>query len=214
METSQLHEPKPGEKIPIARIQPHPLNPRERERIQRRNYMRKWRKENPEKARERYHRYYLEHRDEVKKRNHLYYLKHRTEFLTRARKQKEKEAGLRMEVLVHYSGYPPNCQCCHEPREQFLTIDHINGGGNDERRQYSNQSIYVLLKRWGFPTGYRVLCMNCNFALARCGFCPHQKENMRAVVPYAPDLGVSPLMNEAPARTRTNAHLKDENQRR
>lgn len=33
--------------------------------------------------------------------------------------------------------------------------------------------IYRWLKQQGFPTGFRVLCMNCNFSYGLHGYCPH-----------------------------------------
>ena len=37
--------------------------------------------------------------------------------------------------------------------------------------------FYAWLMKRGWPKdGYRLLCMNCNFSLGRCGYCPHQRE--------------------------------------
>lgn len=47
-----------------------------------------------------------------------------------------------------------------------LTIDHINGGGTKEREKNkipSGQAFYTWLKKNGYPDGYQVLCMNCQF---------------------------------------------------
>lgn len=80
-------------------------------------------------------------------------------------------------MLVHYSnGVPPLCECCGEDAVEFLSIDHIDGGGSKHRAQIkgSYSSIYLWLKKKGFPEGYRVLCMNCNTALGFYGYCPHQ----------------------------------------
>jgi len=35
--------------------------------------------------------------------------------------------------------------------------------------------IYEYLKSNNYPLGYRVLCMNCNFAIGVYGYCPHCK---------------------------------------
>jgi len=88
---------------------------------------------------------------------------------------------IRMEALIRYGGNPPVCVCCGEMHIEFLCIDHINGGGNDHRRAIGNQvgtSFFRWLKRNGYPSGFRVLCDNCNMALARHGFCPHEIEKV------------------------------------
>lgn len=33
--------------------------------------------------------------------------------------------------------------------------------------------MYRWLRNHGYPLGFRVLCMNCNFALGKFGYCPH-----------------------------------------
>jgi hypothetical protein len=63
--------------------------------------------------------------------------------------------------------------CCGESHYEFLTIDHVNGDGADHRRETNNEDIYRWLERNNFPPGFRVLCMNCNFALGYHGYCPH-----------------------------------------
>ncbi len=72
--------------------------------------------------------------------------------------------NLKLFVLVHYSGDPPKCACCGESHFEFLTIDHINGGGNQHMK--SLRKIGTNLYRWlvnnDFPEGYQVLCWNCN----------------------------------------------------
>ena len=41
--------------------------------------------------------------------------------------------------------------------------------------QTLNLMLFQYLKRNNYPPGYRVLCMNCNFAMGHFGYCPHQK---------------------------------------
>lgn len=73
------------------------------------------------------------------------------------------------------------CSCCKEKHLEFLTIDHIAGGGTVHRRELAakgfgwGNSMYRWLKAEGYPSGYRVLCMNCNFAHGKFGYCPHKK---------------------------------------
>jgi hypothetical protein len=86
---------------------------------------------------------------------------------------------LRLEVLKHYSGSPPKCSCCGEPRIEFLAMDHENDDGGEHRREIKaagSRTIYSWLKKHGYPTGFRVLCHNCNLARGFYGYCPHEKE--------------------------------------
>ena len=64
------------------------------------------------------------------------------------------------------------CACCGEARMGFLTVDHINGGGNAHKREIGSK-LYSLLRKSGFPSGYRILCFNCNIASGLYGRCPH-----------------------------------------
>lgn len=122
-----------------------------------------------------------EYREKVKKRaveynrNHpdkrrAYYLAHRNRLIERAKGNSRKR---RMEVLIHYSGDPPICNCCGETSVEFLTIDHINGGGCKHRERIGS-GLYSWLKNSGFPGGFRVLCYNCNQSLGHYGYCPHK----------------------------------------
>lgn len=79
----------------------------------------------------------------------------------------------RMRVFDVYGG--AKCACCGEDHYEFLTIDHIDGNGAEHRRQLgTKRDIYTWLKKNSFPPGFRVLCMNCNFALGYHGYCPHR----------------------------------------
>lgn len=77
-------------------------------------------------------------------------------------------------VLQHYSGGKMKCDCCDESLIEFLTIDHIDGGGTKHRVKVGHGNMYRWLIRNKFPDGYRVLCMNCNFSYGKYGYCPHK----------------------------------------
>jgi len=84
-------------------------------------------------------------------------------------KQRERLRRIKAEVLAHYGG---KCVCCGESAPQFLTIDHVNGGGRTHRKTMKASSIFEFLKKAGFPLeGYRVLCFNCNCARGLFGYC-------------------------------------------
>lgn len=77
---------------------------------------------------------------------------------------------LREEVISKYGGL---CACCGETEIKFLCIDHVNGGGNKERKEVKQSSLYYRLKREPVSDQYQVLCHNCNFAKTAYGSCPH-----------------------------------------
>jgi hypothetical protein len=78
----------------------------------------------------------------------------------------------KLEALSAYGG--PFCRCCNEDILEFLSIDHIKGGGNKHRKKVG-ANIYTWLKRNKYPKGFRVLCMNCNFAKKHGKVCPHKR---------------------------------------
>ncbi len=85
---------------------------------------------------------------------------------------------LRSEVMAAYGGEHPACKCCGEDIDQFLAIDHLDGGGNAHRRSiYGTATAGDRFYRWlrdnGFPPGFQILCHNCNFAKSAYGVCPH-----------------------------------------
>ena len=84
-----------------------------------------------------------------------------------SRQQSEK---LRDAIIAAYG---PDCACCGEAHREFLTLDHINGGGTAHRKSLHGK-VYGQLRTQGFPAGYRILCWNCNWAFRLAGNCPHQ----------------------------------------
>lgn len=126
----------------------------------------------------------------IKKYNAERYVKNKERFLKRNKRWKEKSytpgsfysekrrrsgkvrrRKIRNEVLQNYGG---KCECCGETERAFLTIDHVNGNGGQHRREIKRFDIAYWLWLNKFPTGYRVLCFNCNVAIFRNGICPHQ----------------------------------------
>lgn len=86
----------------------------------------------------------------------------RNKLLNRAKKQA---------IIDAYGG---KCQCCGESTFEFLTIDHTENDGKSHRAVIGKGQLYTWLIRMGFPKeGFQLLCMNCNFAKARYGRCPH-----------------------------------------
>jgi len=88
---------------------------------------------------------------------------------------KQLSQKYRLRVLIAYGGNPPKCACCNEECIEFLTLDHINGGGSKERKKFVNHyAFYRWLIKNNFPDGYRILCYNCNCSLGHYGYCPHK----------------------------------------
>jgi hypothetical protein len=81
----------------------------------------------------------------------------------------KRRLRLRRQVLTHYGGM---CACCEEITIEFLSIDHINGGGSHHKRQIQKH-IWQWLKQNRYPGGFQVLCFNCNLANGFYGYCPH-----------------------------------------
>lgn len=90
-----------------------------------------------------------------------------------------RRAKYRLKVLSHYSP-ELKCACCGEDIYQFLCIDHINGGGGKQNKE-TNIHVYSWIIRNNYPTGFQVLCHNCNESLGAYGYCPHKPEIKREV---------------------------------
>jgi len=79
--------------------------------------------------------------------------------------QRDKNREFKVEVLTHYGNGKLACVQCGEDRVACLSIDHIEGGGNKQRKGKlrASTAFYRWLKREGYPKGYQTLCMNCQF---------------------------------------------------
>jgi hypothetical protein len=72
---------------------------------------------------------------------------------------------LKIQVCTHY-GYNGELKCawngCEWTDIRVLSIDHINGGGTEHRKQIGGGGavLYGWLIEQGFPNGYQTLCMN------------------------------------------------------
>ena len=90
----------------------------------------------------------------------------------------------KIDAIRHYSNGSMCCACCGEAEIDFLNIDHMNGGGTQERKRQGRggNSFAIYLRKRGFPSGYRILCYNCNCALAHFKICPHERTKNVAIV--------------------------------
>lgn len=118
-------------------------------------YYADWRRKNYEKAKAHHRAYYQRHKEKCKAEARAYGRK------------------LKLEALAAYGGH---CDCCGEDRHEFLAIDHINGGGKKHRAEIGvgiGAGFFRWLRNQNYPSDFRVLCHNCNFAFGNFGYCPH-----------------------------------------
>lgn len=91
-------------------------------------------------------------------------------------------------VVDYYSAGTMSCICCNEDIFEFLTINHIKGGGLKHRREIGTTGggmFYRWLIQHEFPRGFNVLCWNCNWANWRFGICPHRGKHLnRGICPH------------------------------
>ena len=138
----------------------------------RKEYMREYRKKNKKCIRAYYDKWYSKPHNKKKASKQAF-----------IRNQIQKYA-----VLSHYSGGIPNCACCKDTHFEFLSLDHINGGGNAERRKLfggktdAGGKFYRWLIKNKYPKGYRVLCMSCNHSYGAYGYCPHNGGGFNATL--------------------------------
>ena len=80
----------------------------------------------------------------------------------------------------HSNSNIPCCRCCGiNEYMEFLTVDHIYGRDNlpeDEKDLYG-KDLYRWLSLNDFPSGFQILCWNCNFAKHNLGKCPHENKS-------------------------------------
>lgn len=101
------------------------------------------------------------------------YVENREQIREREKLSRQRE---RLAMIEAYGG---KCECCGESHHEFLTLDHIGGGGNEHRRQLGGTSgVLREIASQGYPRDkYRLLCYNCNCSIGARGYCPHSRLN-------------------------------------
>jgi hypothetical protein len=142
---------------------------------------------NPEPFRVSAKKHYHAHKDKHKEWSKKYYETHKIQIKSKIKSwdklnrekmlayQKRHREKVKQIVLSHYGG---KCACCGEPNMAFLCLDHVNGGGNNHRKQFVG-SIYewVIKNKYPVDPPLQVLCYNCNSAKEHLGTCPHKNKN-------------------------------------
>src|SRR3990167_5894910 len=95
----------------------------------------------------------------------------------RAEETEKKRAYTKRVFAAVLAQYGSECACCGEDEPRFLTVDHVDGSGAQHRREIKRfgREFYVWLRLSGWPSGYRILCWNCNSGrFMNGGVCPHE----------------------------------------
>ena len=67
------------------------------------------------------------------------------------------------------------CALCGETEREFMSIDHLNGGGVAERRRIGTNKIYKQIADGLVDlTEYRALCRNCNDSIQMLNITPNE----------------------------------------
>jgi hypothetical protein len=129
----------------------------------------RWKKNHPNADKEYMQRVLKQDPDYYKRKGHKFREAHpeRAKLFRDANKERinadarERHIKLRLDIINHYGG---KCAFCGDSNPNHLAIDHINGGGNQHRRDVggSSNGIYSWLKRNGYPDGFQVLCHTHN----------------------------------------------------
>ena len=152
--------------------------------MERQQYLKEYRLRNKAKRNAKARTYYKQNRElmllkaaNFRKRHpdksKIYYQNNKERFLNYSRNRSKIK---RLEVIAHYSNGKNCCNCCGESIYEFLSVDHINGGGRKDRRLHRGRDFYLWLIRESFPKGFQILCHNCNMAKGLYGECPHKNE--------------------------------------
>lgn len=74
-------------------------------------------------------------------------------------------AKAKEEVLTHYGNDKLACVKCGFDDIRALSIDHINGRGEIDRKNINRRGgmLYFWLRKNNYPEGFQTLCMNCQF---------------------------------------------------
>lgn len=82
-------------------------------------------------------------------------------------KRARRRLNARLNTIHMYGG---KCVCCGVINHKYMQLDHINGGGNDHRKERSD-TLYVWASKNGYPPILQLLCASCHQAKTLFGGC-------------------------------------------
>jgi len=150
-----------------------PYKDPEKRKAYHKKYSADWNKNNRDKLNKSYKKYYDNSMSDEQKQKKI---KASLEY------SKLKFIELKRLVLLKYSEDRLVCKCCGESIYEFLTIDHVKGGGNQERKKRSAINfLKYLLQQPLDLTKYQVLCYNCNCFNKNKKeiICPHKRKELQ-----------------------------------
>jgi len=113
-----------------------------------------------------------------------------------ANENKKRLIKKRQEVIKKLGGV---CVLCNDNRYEVLSIDHINGNGQEDRKSHKSWKKYldsiIDMKEKEMHEKYRCLCYNCNYTL---GFYGMTIAQLNTIVP---DQSVLPVSNRGFKKT-------------
>lgn len=127
------------------------------------------------KQRDYYRVHQKNNREKWRAYNRKSYLKHKEK---RDKKIKDNHKKVKNDVIGYYSDGTFCCKCCGVTGNIFLTIDHIKGDGALLRKRGIHKTgsmFYIWLRKNNYPSGFQVLCHNCNQAKRQLSICPHNE---------------------------------------
>lgn len=140
------------------------------------------REQNPEIYKARDARYRENNREQIRERDNTYYWQEHEKRLASANKSQNRPEYIEQRK-VYLQEYAPKrasqrirereklldafgrkcVRCGYDADIRALQIDHVNGGGTAERRQFPNFQAYYAYILENVASGkYQVLCANCN----------------------------------------------------
>jgi hypothetical protein len=156
-------------------------------------YQQEYRKENKEKVSEYGRVYHLKNRDRVIK-YHKQYHKTNKEKIDLYNERKHIWRRMTILQLLSDDGVHIRCAQCADDDIDALHIDHINGGGLEDKRRFAGNYDCMLIYYINHPdeakTRLRILCANCN------------------IIKYRASLESSKITYEFPCRQREAEQIK------
>ena len=121
---------------------------------------RRWREKNPEKKQAYDRKYYQATREKRLEYKKNYYAENREAKLEHDRAGHAKRRAKQRQAIFDLLGR--KCMRCGFDDIRALCVDHINGGGTEERTSLASpHAVYKKVLASG-GEGYQILCANCN----------------------------------------------------